>query len=382
MLFVELIWKNLRERPTRSVLTALGLAVGVAAITTLWSTAWGYADSSRNYYAHRDVDIVVVRAGVSNRFTSRMNIVLARHITSVPRVARADGVLTEMVSLGDANLIGIPLRGYAPDNPALQRMEMSSGRQLAQNDRSFVLLGDAIAESLGKQVGQKLEIEGKQFDVAGVYRAENPFDSNCIVARLTDVQELMDRPDSVSEYHVQVDSSVQNEHELSDICRQIESLRDHAHQPLGLNAQPTHTFVNSATEARLGNAMAWAITTIVIALSLMGMLNTMLMSVLDRTRELGILRAVGWTRERIVRLIVGESFVISVTGASVGSSAAWIVIRFLSHWSKTSLLVPTGLSVSAIGFGFAAAIATGVAGSLYPAIHAASVPPIKSIRHE
>ena len=75
----------------------------------------------------------------------------------------------------------------------------------------------------------------------------------------------------------------------------IESLQDEKHQPLGLKAQTTRQFVDSATEARLGSAMAWATSAIVLGLSFLAMLNTMLMSVMERTPELGVLRAVGWT---------------------------------------------------------------------------------------
>ncbi len=88
MRFAELIWKNLIERGARSLLTVLGLAIAVAAITTLWHTAWGYARSANSYYAARGVDIVVVRAGVSNRLTSRLNAELSQRVASVPGVAR------------------------------------------------------------------------------------------------------------------------------------------------------------------------------------------------------------------------------------------------------------------------------------------------------
>jgi putative ABC transport system permease protein len=382
MLFVELIWKNLRERPTRSLLTVSGLAIAVAAIVVLWTAAWGYADSSRKYYAQRGADIVIVRAGVSNRFTSRMPEDLKQLIASVPDVARVDGTLTEMVSLGDAKVIGIPLRGYEPNSPALEGLEMSSGRKLNADDRGAVLLGASLAESLGKHAGDKMEIEATPFEIAGIYLAGNPFDSNGIVAPLVDVQKLMDRPGVISEFQVRVDPSSRNQTGLQEICRNIEALRNDREQPLGLKAQPTNSFINSASEAKLGGAMAWATTTIVLALSLMGMLNTMAMSVLDRTRELGILRAIGWTRGRIVRMILGESCTLSLASATLGLLAAWCVVRLLASWSRTNLIVPPSLSSTAIGLGIAAAIATGIVGALYPAAHAAHVPPIESLRHE
>jgi putative ABC transport system permease protein len=382
MLFVELIWKNLRERPTRSLLTVSGLAIAVAAIVVLWTTAWGYADSSRKYYAQRGVDIVIVRAGVSNRFTSRIPEDLKQVIASVPDVTRVDGTLTEMVSLGDAKVIGIPLRGYEPSSSALEGLEISGGRKLNAEDQGVVLLGASLAESLGKHSGDKMQIEGSPFKIAGIYLAGNPFDSNCIVAPLADVQKLMDRPGVISELQVRVDPAIRNETRLQDVCRTIDALRDDRQQPLGLKAQPTNSFINSASEAKLGGAMAWATTTIVLALSLMGMLNTMLMSVLDRTRELGVLRAIGWTRGRIVRMILGESCTLSLTSAMLGLLTAWCVVRLLASWSRTNLIVPPSLSRTAIGLGFFAAIATGIVGALYPATHAANVPPIESLRHE
>ena len=71
--------------------------------------------------------------------------------------------------------------------------------------------------------------------------------------------------------------------------------------------------------SKLGGASAWAITAIVIVLSFASVLNTMLMSVIERTKELGILRAVGWRRSRVLRMILGESAMISTAGAIVGS---------------------------------------------------------------
>src|SRR5215210_3181616 len=77
MLFAEIIVKNLRRRIARTALTTLGLAVAVTATTTLWNIAWGYADSAKEFYSSRGVDIVVVRAGVANRLTSSLRADLA-----------------------------------------------------------------------------------------------------------------------------------------------------------------------------------------------------------------------------------------------------------------------------------------------------------------
>jgi putative ABC transport system permease protein len=382
MLFSEVIIKNLRRRWVRTLLTILGLAVAVMATTTLWNIAWGYADSAKEFYAGRGVDIVVVRAGVANRLTSSLRSDLAVRLKALPGVEDVDGSLTEMVSVGKAILIGIPLRGLIPGGFTIEKLPIDQGRSLTPQDHGAVIIGNGIATTLEKKPGDSLDVEGKPFQVVGIIQASNPFDANCIIAPVGDVQALTGRPGTISEFQVRAAKSVKDNAELEGVCRSIEALQDEQHQPLGLKAQPTHQFVGSATEAKLGGASAWAITAIVVVLSFASILNTMLMSVLERTKELGILRAVGWRRSRVLRMILGESAVISFAGAIVGSVFSRILILILSSLPRTALLVPTTVSVAALIPGFAVALVAGIAGALYPAIHAASVLPVESLRYE
>lgn len=382
MHFVEIIIKNLRHRPVRTLLTVLGLAVAVMAMTSLWSIAWGYAASANDFYAKRGVDIVVVRAGVANRLTSSLHVELAPRIGEVPGVANVDVSLTDMVSLGEADLIGIPLRGLRSDGFAAQQLTLGVGEPLAAGDRKTVLIGRGIADALGKKEGDTIRIEDQNFYIKGVIEPTNPFDSISVVAPLADVQELMGRRGVVSEVQVQVEPSVKDQDALRGVCRDIEKLRESGGQLLGLKAQPTRQFVSGATESQLGTSLAWAVTVVVFALSLVGMLNTMLMSVSERTRELGVLRAIGWRRRRLVRMILGESVLLGVAGAIVGAAAATILVRGLAGWSRTSLFVPANIDVTAMYVGFLGAIGAGFVGSVYPALRAASVPPVESLRHE
>ncbi len=273
-------------------------------------------------------------------------------LNRLPGVDDVDASLTEMVSVGNAILVGIPLRGLSPAGFAIRTLSCSAGRTLRPDDRGAVLIGSGIAAALGKKSGDSIDIEGRQFRVVGVTQARNPFDANSIVANLADVQDLMGRAGIVSEFQLCAAASASNDASLRKLCDAIESLRDEQHQPLGLKAQPTHQFVGDATEAKLGGATAWAITVIVVVLSFVGILNTMLMSVIERTEEIGVLRALGWRKRRVLRMILGESVVISVAGAIIGLAVSWGLIRFLSEWSRTSLLVSPSISDAALVSGF------------------------------
>jgi putative ABC transport system permease protein len=382
MHFIQLIIKNLRQRAGRTAMTITGLAVAVTATTTLWHLAWGYSDAAARFYASRGIDIVVVRAGVANRLTSSLRADIANRLKSLPSIADVDGSLTEMVSLGKAILVGIPFRGLSPDGFTLKTLAIAEGSSLKRSDRDNVLIGRGISAALGKKIGDTIAIEEKPFRIIGIAEAANPFDANSIVGNIEDVQNLMGRQGSVSEFQIQAAKSIHDDAALHELCRSIEALKDDRGQPLGLKAQPTHQFVGSATESRLGSALAWAITAIVLVLSLVGVLNTMLMSVIERTKELGILRAVGWRRSRILRMILGESILISIIAAIAGSLIAWILVDGLSQWSRTSLLVSPISSFRAVIPGALIAVLAGTAGALYPASHAARVLPIESLRYE
>src|SRR5580704_1833837 len=162
MLFLEVIAKNLMRRKTRTLLTIAGLAAAVATSTALLSSAWSFASSSRDYYASRAVDVVVCRAGVSERITSSLS-------AALPDVTWAEGSLTEMVSLGERALIGIPMHGVDPSGPTADKLEVTSGRKLAAGDHRAVLLGSALAEGLKRRPGETLQIEGTTFHIAGVF---------------------------------------------------------------------------------------------------------------------------------------------------------------------------------------------------------------------
>jgi putative ABC transport system permease protein len=112
------------------------------------------------------------------------------------------------------------------------------------------------------------------------------------------------------------------------------------------------------------------------------MLNAMLMSVMERTREIAVLRAVGWRRSRVAEMILGEGIALAVVGAIVGNVAAAIIMVLLRQFPMTSLFVPREISVNAIAVAVATVISAAFVGSLYPSLRAASTMPVESLRYE
>ena len=209
-------------------------------------------------------------------------------------------------------------------------------------------MGNGIAATLKKRSGQTVEIEGRPFRIAGIFQATNPFDANSIVASLAEVQKLMERPRVVSEIQVRVADRLRNQDALNRVCSSIEELRDEQDQPLGLKAQRTQQFVDSATEATLGKAMAWATTAIVLVAFAGGHAEY------DADVGDGADAGVGdFAGDRLATFagnphdLGGESRD-QLDRGRLWAGASWLLLHLLSYWPRTSLLVPQGLSETAM----------------------------------
>lgn len=113
-----------------------------------------------------------------------------------------------------------------------------------------------------------------------------------------------------------------------------------------------------------------------------GMLNTMIMSVHERTREIGILRAIGWRPRRVVWMVLSESLLLSVTGASVGTLGAFALVRLLTRLPAASGLIDGRVPPVVIGQGFLIAVLVGLVGGSVAAYRAAKMLPTAALRHE
>ena len=239
-----------------------------------------------------------------------------------------------------------------------------------------------MAEGIKKQPGDTLEIERTDVPGRGHFsndrRHRSQHDSGTAGRRSG-----ADGPSGAGVRIPDSRSPRPRRHEgIAGLCRNIEALRDPSGRSFGCKALPTQQFVNTDTETRLTSAMAWGTSIVAIGLSLVAMLNTMLMSVLERTKELGLLRAVGWTRGRVIRMILGESLAIGILASLVGMLEAGLFVRALGTWSYTRNFVHPSLSAQAILIGIALTLFAGLAGSLYPAYRGATCSPLSALHFE
>jgi putative ABC transport system permease protein len=198
---------------------------------------------------------------------------------------------------------------------------------------------------------------------------------------LSQLQDAMLREGSVTGFNVILDSGL-NDADDDDICGTISELTDENGRSLGRSAMPTKEYVSQSAHIRMAHGMAWVTSIIAVVVGAIGTLNTMIMSVVERVREISILRAIGWRKSRVVRMIVGEALLISVLGALFGAAAAAILTRWLSNQPAASGFLEGSLAPAVYGQGFVLALAVGLIGGLYPAFRAARLLPAEGLRHD
>src|SRR3954464_3673077 len=114
MRFSTIIFRNMMRRGVRTVLTVLGLGIGIAAVVALLGIAWGFERSFMKLYEAKNIDLVIVKAGVSDRLTSKLDASVGDELRKIPGVREVAGSLMDVVSFDEANLTSVLVNGWVP----------------------------------------------------------------------------------------------------------------------------------------------------------------------------------------------------------------------------------------------------------------------------
>jgi putative ABC transport system permease protein len=383
MRFFAVILKNVLRRRVRSLLTAAGIAVSVAAAVALVSFSDGLENSAAEVYGGHGVDLMVVRAGVTERMTSSLNAEIGNQLRALPGVADVNPSLTDMVSFGEGSLVGVPVHGWPVDGFVLDGLRLVAGRTWRADDPRPVLVGQTLAKTLSKSAGDRLDIEGQPFKICGIFTGANTFEDATAVVELADLQKLMDRPDQVTEFQIKLAAALSADRAaVNALCGRIAELARPGGQRWGLAAMPTQDYITSSTEVKLAHAMANVTSIVALVIGATAMLNTMIMSVLERTQEIGVLRAIGWRKSRVVRMILGESLLLSLAGGGLGLATAWLLVRGLSQTALVQGMLRAEVPPLVVCQGMLVTLGIGLVGGVYPALRGASLPPAEALHYE
>jgi putative ABC transport system permease protein len=375
MWFITFIVANLVGRPARSLLTLSGIAIAVAAVVALLGVVRGFERSLLELYQGRGIDVMVQQAGRLQMTSSVLSENLLADIESTEGVAEVYPALIEVLSLLKDDMMGVVVQGWPPDSEPIRRLKWVTGGPYSDAEAREVLVGERLAAAMNVKVGDTTElIEGEPFEVVGIFESANVFDSGSMFVPIRPLQKLMFRQGEVTMFAVVAES--QDPEALRGLAERLRGVAPK------VEADVADDVARRSTEIRVARSFAWLTSMIAVMIGSVGMLNTMMMAVFERTREIAMLRALGWRRRRVIAMVLGESTLLCLAGAAVGIAVAVVLVKVLAQMPAAGRLVAGDISAGVMFQGLVLALLLGLIGGLYPAWTAARLAPVEGLRHD
>ncbi|HEY8346735.1 MAG TPA: FtsX-like permease family protein [Symbiobacteriaceae bacterium] len=381
--------RNFSRRRLRTGLTILGVAVGMLAFTVMGGMAEKFdliIEGGKAYFTHR---IAVRSAGG----LFRLNLLEPQDIEAVRSVAGVKEVETQILlpldetagfELAPRFLVGVDMPGFLRAQELAGdkgRLRLREGAWWQPGQRNVAVLGSAVARRMKLGVGDLLQARGRSFRVVGILEETFSVPDGWVLVPQEDAREVMVQESSLLQM-LGIDSFVTNAYALVDpdqgdqIVRQMAaSLRGgfllYSPQELTEAAGQASTLLNTAI---LGSGV------IAVIVGALAVVNTMFIAVAERTREIGIKKAIGASRWDIVREFLLESVLIGLLGGILGVALGALVIYGINWYTQDQGTPVFILTPRLVGTAILFAGLLGAAAGVMPALRAASLDPVAALR--
>jgi putative ABC transport system permease protein len=399
---VRVALRALARNKMRTALTMLGIIIGVGAVICTVAIGEGASDQVQEQIRNLGDNIVFISSGSANRGGVRMGAEATKTLTladakaieqSCPLVSRVSpgvGARAQVV-YGNQNW-NTSIRGVTPEYMEIRRWPLASGGIFSQRDvdaaANVCLLGRTVVENLFENedpMGKTIRVLNIPFRVVGVLapRGQSPFgrdEDDTILMPFTTVQKKILGIDWI---HYIMCSAVSPEaiypaqQDIASLMRQRHKLRDDQEDDFIIRS-PTDLATAQAQAGRIMTLLLASIASVSLLVGGIGIMNIMLVSVTERTREIGVRMAVGATEQDVQRQFLSEAMVLSLLGGTVGVIAGVggsMAVSSMLQW-------PTSVPPQAIAIAVLFSAGVGIFFGYYPARKAARLDPIEALRYE
>jgi putative ABC transport system permease protein len=371
--FTGFVWKNLGRRRLRTLLTLCGIGMAIGAFVVLVGFSSAFEHEWLHIYSSSGIDIAVIQQTFLN--TSVDESAVAK-LKALPIVEQATPMIYNVMDLTpEVNALAF---GWKADSFEFQSLQLLSGRPF-RDGQPEVMLGDLLAGNLKKNPGDTLEIQGSPFTVVAIFKGGSALETGAVILPLDQLQQLSSLQGKVSTIHVRLRPAPVGE--APEVYLKRAQAQIEAALP-GLRAVPSAERAGNNQFVRLAHASAWGTSSIALLIGILGIANTMAMSVFERTREIGILRALGWKRRQVMILIQLEASVLGLGGGFIGIAFGWCALHLLAALPQTASIVSASIPLPLLSEALGIAVLAGLIAGALPAWRGAQLSPVEALRHD
>ena len=278
--------RNLKRRPIRTSLTILGIGLAVGSALALIALSRSIKEGTREGMDEIGDDLVVMQKGASDIFGGFIPEQVVEQVSKIPNVARASGeMMTFAPGSQEKSVLTI---GWPETSYLWKKVPLREGRVPEAGEHRVAVLGDTAAASLGKALGDTLELAGETFRVVGIARYTTVVNRGMVLVPLIDLQEISYRPRQVTIIHVNTEHG-SGRVELGPVKASIEALGN-------VTASSANEVLDNDRNLAILEAVSLAVSIIAVAMSALNVLNALIMTTQERTREIGVFAAIGWSK--------------------------------------------------------------------------------------
>ena len=370
MTFFTVVSRGLLRRPIRTGLTLVGISIGIAAVVALVGISSGYEKS-----VGKQLDVIGVDLVVSNMAGGFMPKVydasLEDKIARLPRVSQTTSVLMQMLSVEDAPMVMVSGREWG--GFTWEKLKLLEGRLPHDAQEPAVVLGRLAADVLKKKVGDTVQIEAEELPVVGIVDGQAVVENGAIILSLPILQAATGNEGKVNFIDIRVAPETTKE-QVTQLSAQVKEIF-----PLG-RAMVASEVVGTSQGFQIARAMSWSTSLLAIVVGVLGVMNTMMMTVFERTQEICVLLAIGWKRSRIMRMVLWESAMLGLMGGIIGVLVGAAGVQLLLTAPAMRGMLEPDLNWRLLTTAIAIAIVVGVLSGIYPAWRSSRLTPSHALQ--
>jgi putative ABC transport system permease protein len=366
---------NLRRRPVRAGLTVIGIAIAIGFALSLLALSRGIQSGARAGLDEIGGDLIVIPKNAASLFSGFIPESALERIRAIPGVERLSGAL---VAFAPSEAAGNVLTLGWPDGSFLwKKVPLRQGRVPEGGESRVAVLGDAVAAALGKKLNDEIDLFGQSFKIIGIAGYGSRINRGLVLVRLADLQDVSYRPRQVTIAHLAVAHvGVADAADRTELAR----IRDAIQAPGNAAAASSAEVLGHDRNFILLQALALAAAIIAAVMSALAVIAALALATQERTREIGIFSAIGWSGGRIVESIVIEGVALWAIGCALGVALSFAVAYAAPYIPVIGRLIAFRPSVSLIVPVVGAALVLCMFGALLPAWRAARMLPAEALR--